>query len=164
MNFRVELEGKTVLFIIMVIILTRLTIANFPILEPYLEQCAYVHVTKDMKKIRVEDMERVLDKRSGTELYYIGRSSCGDCREVIKNILVLENSLSGENITMKYVELENEITDVERKQLDIIGVKEIPVILLVNDEETRCYDYYDMISNDYRKRFTMFIGGEKNDC
>ena len=160
MNFKVELDGRTISFIIMAIIITRLMIANFPLMEPYLEQCAYVHVTKDMKKISVEEMEGSLNKHREAKLYYIGRGRCGDCREVIKNVLIIEDSLSTENVTMEYVELENTITDDERNVLDSMDIKEIPTILFVNGKEKKVYDYYDMISDNYKERFARFIGGE----
>ena len=91
-------------------------------------------------------------------MYYIGRSSCIDCRESIGNTKKLKKLLAEEYHTnMYYVKLKNNISQSEREYLNSIKVDNIPTIVAFRGNKVYQFKYDKIVAKDFENKFRQFI-------
>lgn len=161
MKSKITLEVKNIIILIIAILMIRFAIVSFPTIQPRLQECAYSYLTSTLTEANVSDIKKNALRNTNFQVYYVGRGSCIDCRDAIKNVISI-SKITEENTgtSLVYVALKDKITENERNYLDEICVDEIPVILLVNHGSVQKFGYYDIISEDYKDRFIKLMEGD----
>lgn len=155
---KVSLEVKSIVALIIAVIAARGMLFYLPEVKPYIGEYAYDYVTNDFSEKNVEQLESDILANNNVSLYYIGRGSCSDCRETVRNVKQLKDlSENSYNIPMYYVKLADEISDKERAFLDSIDVDGIPTLVLVRYENTKQFGLYDITAANFVGKFKEFI-------
>lgn len=157
MRHKISFDIRSIVVLIIAIIVVRVILFYLPEIKANLGEYAYTYVTSNFNVEDVRQLKNSIDNNKET-LYYIGRGSCSDCRETIKNIKQLK-ALSEKkyNMTMAYVKLADEISTEERTYLDSIKVDGIPTILLIRDGKVKQFDFYDITAENFANKFNKFI-------
>jgi len=158
MKQKISFDIKTIIAIIACIIAIRGFLYYMPDTKPYVGKYAYNFVTRNFSENSIEQLENAMLDTEEISFYYLGRGSCGDCREAVQNIKTL-NSLAEDKykIQMNYVKLADSISEDERNFLNDVGVEEIPIMLLVNNGNVKQFDIYDITAGDFEDKFGMFM-------
>lgn len=151
--------GKSELVaILLAVIVAKLAIYYYPMMEPYFAGNVYDAVIAKFEVRTVKQLHKNEESHSETGMYYIGRSSCIDCRESIGNTKKLSKLLLKEyHINMYYVKLKNTISESEREYLDSIKVDNIPTIIAFRGNKVYQFKYDEIIANDFEHRFRQFV-------
>lgn len=78
---KISLGKSELVAILLTVIIVKLAIYYYPIMEPYFAGNVYSAVTTEFKVITVKQLWENDYSQSKTKMYYIGRSSCIDCRD-----------------------------------------------------------------------------------
>lgn len=155
---KISFEKSELAAILLAVILVKLAIYYYPMMESYFAGNVYNAVTTEFEERTVKQLQENDGSQSETSVYYIGRSSCIDCRESIGNTKKLLKLLSEEYHTnMYYVKLKNNISQSEREYLDSIKVDNIPTIIAFRGNKVYQFKYDKIIANDFENRFRQFV-------
>lgn len=155
---KISLGKSELVAILLTVIIVKLAIYYYPIMEPYFARNVYSAVTTEFKVITVKQLWENDYSQSKTKMYYIGRSSCIDCRESIGNTKKLKKLLAEEYHTnMYYVKLKNNISQSEREYLNSIKVDNIPTIVAFRGNKVYQFKYDKIVAKDFENKFRQFI-------
>lgn len=144
---------KDILFWIVVLMLAYLIksfIYYFPDIKQIVERYNYDLTIEEFEVAKIKNIDKSVKDKNGAEIFFIGRVSCPDCREVIRRIKTLEENL---NLDLKYVDLEEKIEEEELDYLqEDLGVESIPSIIVISNEKIKKFDYHDIIETNYEKK------------
>ncbi|OLR55637.1 hypothetical protein BHK98_05905 [Hornefia porci] len=159
---RISFTKNEIIAVFLAIVLIKVGMYFYPIVEPYFAESSYVAITGSFETKSVMDLQEASKNPNDRNCYYIGRSNCIDCRESINNIRELYIDYEGDaNNRMYYVKLKNEITDEERKYLDSISIDSIPTIVKFEKGQAVQFGYDEINSKQYKEKFKKFIESEE---
>ncbi|MCI8645814.1 MAG: hypothetical protein HFE76_03225 [Firmicutes bacterium] len=157
MRQKISFDVRSIIVLIIAVVVVRATLFYLPEIKINLGEYAYGYVTSDFSVKNVEQLKNSIDNNKET-LYYIGRGSCSDCRESVRNIKQLK-ALSEKkyHLAMEYVKLADNISTEERIYLDSIKVDGIPTIILVKNGNVKQFDFYDITAKNFVNKFNKFV-------
>lgn len=146
-----------ILIAFILIVLGKLSLNYIPVVQKLVEEVYYNTVVENFTLKTVEDMKIVVENDENA-LYYLGRGSCGECRDAIKKVNQLRNIAEENFLTMFYNELPDILTQSEDEfYKDSLKIDSIPVLILIEDGEIRTFDFNSIFSETYKELFEKFI-------
>lgn len=155
---KITINWKDIVAVILGVAIVKMALYYYPFISPYLDECAYNFVANNFRSQTVMQLKKKNEiNKNSTNIYYIGRSSCPDCRENIIHVKrLLKISENTFNIPTYYVRLKDVISVNERKYLDSIGVDEIPTIVRSKNGKITQFKYRDINAKNYIEKFKKF--------
>lgn len=161
MRQKISFEIKSIIIIMFCIIGIRGIIYEIPQSQPFIGKYAYDLVTRGFSHVDIKRLKNDIKVKEEISLYFLGRGSCSDCRENIKNIKTLSHlSKQKYGIAVNYIQLDESLDETKKDFLKELEVESIPTMLLVTKEGIRQFDIYDISATNHEDKFDIFIGGE----
>lgn len=159
MNNR-DITTKSLIFFISMIIIGRISIGYIPDMKENIERYVYKTRVSEFEKAETKDVILALEQKEDEKnLFYIGRSGCGDCRFCLKNIMEMKKIIE-KNGKQKiyYLELPEELSDEERDFYEQeLKIDSIPVIVSANRENIKQFGYDKIVSKSHTNKLKKFL-------
>lgn len=157
---KIAIGWKDIVAVILGVIIVKIALYYYPFMSSSLDECAYNFVTTNFRTRTVMQLKiKNETSKDSTSIYYVGRSSCPDCRENIIHVKRLFRiSKDTFSVPAYYIRLKDVISRNERKYLDSIDVDEIPTIILSKGGKLTQFRYRDINAKNYVEKFKKFVG------
>lgn len=122
----------------------------------------YSYEINRMEKADLYDLKEVFEgKNNGVQVFFVGRKSCGDCKDAIGRIGQLRNWIEHtRDVGMQYIGLPDELEDLDREFLvNNVNVNSIPAIVISTNAQIKVFDFDTIMYDKNIKQIINHITG-----